>query len=128
MPGWLDTSLQQFLSESTRLRQTGDALLNHLPLVVHPAAELLSEAMQRRREGLDQLWCDAQRLIAIGDPVPWHLRPRRRWLLLASDDLPQCFLYRVEQKRQQLEPGLRRPGGVAGRSGGPVLERSPALG
>ena len=29
--------------------------------------------------------------------------PRRHWLLLASDDLPQCFLYRVQQKRQQLE-------------------------
>ena len=28
---------------------------------------------------------------------------RRRWLLLASEDLPQCVLYRVEHKRQQLE-------------------------
>jgi glycosyltransferase involved in cell wall biosynthesis/tetratricopeptide (TPR) repeat protein len=28
---------------------------------------------------------------------------RHRWLLLASGDLPQCVLYRVEQKRQQLE-------------------------
>ena len=35
-----------------------------------------------------------------GAPAPF--RPRRRWLLLASDDLAQCFLYRVEQKRQQL--------------------------
>ncbi|QNI95400.1 putative alpha-glycosyltransferase/ family 4 [Synechococcus sp. A15-127] len=87
-----------------RLQEASDALLNHLPLlVVHPAAELLSEAMQRRCQGLDQLWCDVQLLIAIRDPLPWHQRPRRRWLLLASDDLPQCFLYRVDQKRQQLE-------------------------
>ena len=27
----------------------------------------------------------------------------RHWLLLASEDLPQCVLFRVEQKRQQLE-------------------------
>ncbi|QNI90841.1 putative alpha-glycosyltransferase/ family 4 [Synechococcus sp. BOUM118] len=40
-----------------RLHQASDALLNHLPLlVVHPAAELLAETQQRRRQGLDQLW------------------------------------------------------------------------
>ena len=87
-----------------RLQRVSDALLNHLPLlVVHPAAELLVEAQQRRRQGLDQLWRETQRLTAIAEPLPLHQRPRRRWLLLASDDLPQCFLYRVEQKRQQLE-------------------------
>ena len=34
--------------------------------------------------------------------MPRHHRPLRHWLFLATDDLPQCFLYRVEQKRQQL--------------------------
>ena len=36
-------------------------------------------------------------------PAPARSGPRRRWLLLASADLPQCVLYRVQQKRQQLE-------------------------
>lgn len=36
-------------------------------------------------------------------PAPARPGARRRWLLLASPDLPQCVLYRVEQKRQQLE-------------------------
>jgi glycosyltransferase involved in cell wall biosynthesis/tetratricopeptide (TPR) repeat protein len=36
-------------------------------------------------------------------PAPARPGARRRWLLLASRDLPQCVLYRVEQKRQQLE-------------------------
>ena len=27
----------------------------------------------------------------------------RHWLLLACEDLPQCVLFRIEQKRQQLE-------------------------
>lgn len=36
-------------------------------------------------------------------PAPAGPGARRRWLLLASRDLPQCVLYRVEQKRQQLE-------------------------
>ena len=34
---------------------------------------------------------------------PRHHRPLRRWLLLATDDLPQCFLYRVQQKQEQLQ-------------------------
>jgi glycosyltransferase involved in cell wall biosynthesis/tetratricopeptide (TPR) repeat protein len=36
-------------------------------------------------------------------PVRRRQAPRRRWLLLASSDLPQCVLYRVEQKREQLQ-------------------------
>ena len=62
----------------------------------------MAEAQQRRHQGLDQLW-HTQRQRLIADPLPLQQRPRRRWLLLASEDLPQCFLYRVEQKRQQLE-------------------------
>ena len=49
--------------------QQATMLLNHLPLlVVHPSAELLKYAAAI--SGLDQLWHDAQRLIAIGDPLP----------------------------------------------------------
>ncbi|QEY32397.1 glycosyltransferase [Synechococcus sp. RSCCF101] len=36
-------------------------------------------------------------------PLPPRRRASRRWLLLASSSLPQCFLYRVQQKREQLE-------------------------
>ena len=43
-----------------------------------------------------------RRLAACTQGASAPFRPRRRWLLLASDDLAQCFLYRVEQKRQQL--------------------------
>ena len=35
-------------------------------------------------------------------PLPKHQRSARRWLLIANNSLPQCFLYRVEQKREQL--------------------------
>ena len=42
------------------------------------------------------------RRMACTQELPVPFSSRRRWLLLASDDLAQCFLYRVEQKRQQL--------------------------
>ncbi len=36
-------------------------------------------------------------------PLPMSSQPPRRWLLIGERALPQCWLYRVEQKRQQLE-------------------------
>jgi glycosyltransferase involved in cell wall biosynthesis len=72
-------------------------------LVIHPAPQAQTEAMALRQRGLAVLLAAQQRLAALLPAMPPHQRPRRRWLLLASDDLPQCFLFRVEQKRQQLE-------------------------
>jgi len=36
-------------------------------------------------------------------PLPRSTKPPLRWLLIGERSLPQCWLYRVEQKRQQLE-------------------------
>jgi glycosyltransferase involved in cell wall biosynthesis len=36
-------------------------------------------------------------------PLPRSSKPPLRWLLIGEKALPQCWLYRVEQKRQQLE-------------------------
>jgi len=66
-----------------------------------PAA--LQRAQQLRQRGLALLEAAHQRLNALMPPLPTHGRARRHWLLLASDDLPQCWLYRVEQKQQQLQ-------------------------
>ena len=49
----------------------------------------------------NQAICQAW-LEALPPRLPPRPGPRRRWLLCANDSLPQCWLYRVEQKRQQL--------------------------
>lgn len=72
-------------------------------LVVHPSPEAQALALDWRQQGLALLLAAHARLAALLPALKPHQRPRRRWLLLATDDLPQCFLYRVEQKRQQLE-------------------------
>ena len=78
--------------------------LLHYPqlLVKHPDGQLLKEAHQLRHQGLQTLVRCRRKLASISDAMPRHNRPLRHWIFLASDDLPQCFLYRVEQKRQQL--------------------------
>lgn len=86
------------------LAQLSDLVLDRPNrLVVHPDSQTQELALQLRREGLALLMAAHQRLAGLLPALPPHPRPRRRWLLLATDDLPQCFLYRVEQKRQQLE-------------------------
>ena len=65
----------------------------------------ISAAQDLRRRGLNLISAlTTQSLNPPGlAPLPALQRPARRWLLLANDSLPQCFLYRVEQKREQLE-------------------------
>ena len=72
-------------------------------LVQQPGGEGLQQANHWRQGSLEGLIRCRQRLASCVQALPVHRRPRRHWLLLASDDLPQCYLYRVEQKRQQLE-------------------------
>jgi glycosyltransferase involved in cell wall biosynthesis len=62
-------------------------------------------AQELRRNGLNLISAlTTQSLNPPGlPPMPALQRPARRWLLLANASLPQCFLYRVEQKREQLE-------------------------
>ncbi|MEY4841159.1 MAG: hypothetical protein RLZZ374_2067, partial [Cyanobacteriota bacterium] len=68
-------------------------------------AGLLPQALALRDQAIDQL-CQASvaftNLDGMG-PLPASPQPRRRWLLVAANDLPQCFFYRVEQKQQQLQ-------------------------
>ena len=89
----LEEQLERFSSSLLRFPQL---------LVQHPDPQLLKEAHQLRHRGLETLVRCRRRLAESSDAMPRHGRPFRHWLLLASDDLPQCFLYRVEQKRQQL--------------------------
>jgi glycosyltransferase involved in cell wall biosynthesis len=65
----------------------------------------LDRAQALRRQALEALVQADQAFAALDgqSPAPPRRGRRRRWLLLASHDLPQCVLYRVEHKRQQLE-------------------------
>ena len=72
-------------------------------LTLHPAPDGLSHSLQQRQWMLDQLLATRRRLAACTEALPQQKRALRHWLLLASEDLPQCVLFRVEQKRQQLE-------------------------
>ena len=85
------------------LDRFSDALLRWPPLLVlQPSESLLHASVRLREQALVLLQQCRRRMAACTQELPCHSRPRRRWLLLASDDLAQCFLYRVEQKRQQL--------------------------
>ena len=65
----------------------------------------INAAQDLRRRGLNLISAlTTQSLNPPGlAPLPAQQCPARRWLLLANASLPQCFLYRVEQKREQLE-------------------------
>ena len=65
-------------------------------MVLHPAEEL-----QRKAQAFNEEICQAW-LEALPPRLALRPGPRLRWLLCANDNLPQCWLYRVEQKRQQL--------------------------
>ena len=110
--GWLkrccaldDRSLRRLRPELERqLQNFSGALLSRPQLLCRlPDPDLLQQALQLRQRGLDQLISCRQRLQACGECLPRRSSPYRHWLLIASNDLPQCFLYRVEQKKQQLE-------------------------
>jgi glycosyltransferase involved in cell wall biosynthesis len=98
LPGHLRHDLDQLL---WRLNST---VLADTAALAHRSGRI-SEAQALRRKGLLLL----AELTSLSlnppglPPLPARKRPIRRWLFLASSDLPQCFLYRVEQKRAQLE-------------------------
>ncbi|MFY8150435.1 MAG: glycosyltransferase [Prochlorococcaceae cyanobacterium] len=78
---------------------------------MHPATRLvaqpgrLAQALALRENGLEVLTASTAAFATLDGQAhqPASGGPHRHWLLVATDDLPQCFLYRVEQKRQQLE-------------------------
>ena len=87
-----------------QLNRFCEGLLSHPQLLsVHAAPALLQEAIQDRQRRLKTLGAVRHRLAACHEGLSQQPRPLKNWLLLASEDLPQCVLYRVEQKRQQLE-------------------------
>ena len=87
-----------------QLDRFSEGLLSHPQLLtVHAAPDLLQEAMRDRQRKLETLKAVRHRLAACHEGLAQQRRPLKHWLLLASEDLPQCVLYRVEQKRQQLE-------------------------
>lgn len=73
-----------------------------LLLLAHPSPVLLQRALSSTTRRLERTSQGLSALASCVPPRPRHQRPRRRWLLLASQQIPQCFLYRVTQKRQQL--------------------------
>jgi glycosyltransferase involved in cell wall biosynthesis len=98
LPGSLRRALDQLLVRLNHTVLTGTAGLARRAGQIQAAQEL-------RRQGLELIAeLTTHSLNPPGPaPLPRSHRPRRRWLLLASTDLPQCFLYRVQQKREQLE-------------------------
>ena len=62
-------------------------------------------AFHLRRRAAEALVEASEAVARLDQQPPARQRPgeRRRWLLLASADLPQCVLYRVEQKQDQLQ-------------------------
>jgi len=65
----------------------------------------ISAAQALRQEGLNLISSITEQSLNPPGiaPIPKHQKSKRRWLLIANNSLPQCFLYRVEQKREQLE-------------------------
>ena len=87
-----------------QLDRFSEGLLSHSQLLtVHSAPDLLREVMQDLQRKLEAQRAIRHRLAACHESLPQQHRPLKHWLLLASEDLPQCVLYRVEQKRQHLE-------------------------
>lgn len=68
-------------------------------------AGLLSEALVLRDTAVAQLCTATAAFTGLDgmEPVVASGHAKRNWLLVAANDLPQCFLYRVAQKQQQLE-------------------------
>ena len=100
-----DGSLRAQRPALERALEQLSALVLHRPnqLVLHPDPALMQPALALREQGMELLLRANRRLSALCTPRRRRSAPCRRWLLLASDDLPQCFLYRVQQKREHLE-------------------------
>lgn len=79
-------------------------VINDTQALAHACGPLIS-AQDLRRSGLELIAnLTTQALNPPGlAPLARQAQPPRRCLLLATDALPQCFLYRVEQKKDQLE-------------------------
>ena len=103
-PGLPQHLLATRYQREQQLQQFSEGMVTQPQLLtVVPTPSCLEWSLKRRRQDVETLQQNCQDLLAGYQPMPRHGRPLRRWLLLANPDLPQCVLYRVEQKRQQLE-------------------------
>ena len=72
-------------------------------LLLHPDPQLLQLAHRQRSELLERMILSRGLHQRPGISTTSQRQSPRRWLLLASKALPQCFQFRVVQKQQQLE-------------------------
>ena len=78
-------------------------LRNPEQLLLHPDPRLARIASQRRQQTING-WISSRQLRAPTAPRSTPQGPPpRRWLLIGSERLPQCFLYRVAQKQAELD-------------------------
>ena len=97
------TALGPALLRSSRREEPEASRRDAEQLLLHPDPSLLELAQQRQRDQIES-WIATRQLQhpspAMADP---QRPPPRRWLLIGTQRLPQCFLYRVEQKQEQLK-------------------------
>ncbi|QNJ15969.1 putative alpha-glycosyltransferase/ family 4 [Synechococcus sp. A18-40] len=79
------------------------ALSDTEQLLLHPDPQVLQLAHRQRSELLRQMIQSRGLHRRPGISKQPQRQPPRRWLLLASNALPQCFQFRVVQKQQQLD-------------------------
>ena len=114
LPRWLTTPLQAVeqrvwttlgpaLMQANRQDDPLTSLRNPEQLLLHPDPKLARIASQRRLQTING-WISSRQLRAPTAPRSTPQGPPpRRWLLIGSERLPQCFLYRVAQKQAELE-------------------------
>ena len=92
-------SLEPYWNGTQKARDLRDGGLDALTAraVLHPAPFFQTKAKQLNRQ-ITQTWLQG----LPPRPNPWP-GPRRRWLLCGDRGLPQCWLYRVQQKQEQLQ-------------------------
>ncbi|MFL0789665.1 MAG: glycosyltransferase, partial [Prochlorococcus sp.] len=99
-------------SRSSRMRRDLEEVLLRLNTRIYQDTEQLSRRVGpiERVQQIRSIGLELLSELTTGCLNPPGLPPSfsrkkssGRWLLIANKDLPQCFLYRVEQKRQQLE-------------------------
>lgn len=114
LPRWLATTPQSVeqkvwatlgpaLLQANQQADPLTTLRNPEQLLLHPDPTLARIAFQRRQETIDR-WISNRQLPAPTAPQSTPQgQPPRRWLLIGSERLPQCFLYRVAQKKSELD-------------------------
>ena len=91
------------LLRASHPRDSQAALGDAEQLLLHPDPRLLQLANRQRSELLTQMIQSRGLHRRPGISKQPQRQPPRRWLLLASNALAQCFQFRVVQKQQQLD-------------------------